>query len=74
MGRYIEAGIRSGGFLTAVLSNDLIKAVNIADSENIKLLPDIVTWLYNFAPQECFGSFENVQDWGGIEDMEDALC
>ena len=70
MERYIEDGIRSGGFLTAVLSNDLKGAVNVADSGNIKLLPDIVTWLYNEAPQGCWGSTENVQDWRGV----DALC
>jgi len=64
---YVEDGIRSGGFLTAVLSNDLRGAVNIADSGNIKLLPDIITWLYNEVPQSCWGSTENVENWEGID-------
>lgn len=69
MERYIEDGIRSGGFLTAVLSNDLKGAVNVADSGNIKLLPDIVIWLYNEVPQECWGHEENVQNWRGLKNL-----
>ena len=67
MEKYIEDGIRGGDFLTAVLSNDLKRAVWIADSENIKLLPDIITWLYNEVPQSCWGSKENVENWKGID-------
>ena len=70
MERYIEDGIRSGGFLTAVLSNDLKGAVNVADSGNIKLLPDIVIWLYNEVPQECWGHEENLDTVANMSDMK----
>ena len=67
--RYIEDGLQGGHFLTAVLSNDLTGAVNRADSGNRKALVDIVTWLYNEAPQGCWGSKENVENWRGVETL-----
>lgn len=63
MQRWIENGIYPGGFLTAVLLNDLKGAVGSADSINIKLLPDIVKWIYNDAPLSCWGSSKKVLEW-----------
>ena len=65
MQRYVEHGIEGGHFLKAVLSNDLQGAVNHADSTNIKLLPDIIKWLYNEVPLGCWGSTEKVENWRG---------
>ena len=66
MQRYIENGIPAGHFLSNVLCNDLHGAVSYADSTNIKLLPDIVKWLYNEAPLGCWGSAETVNGWQGL--------
>ena len=63
--RYIENGYPVGHFLTAVLSNDLLGAVSRADDKNIKLIPEIVKWLYNEAPGSCWGTVEQVQAWQG---------
>ena len=63
MQRYLEHGIEGGHFLTNVLSNDLAGAVTHADSINIKLLPDIVKWLYNEAPNGAWGSIDRVRAW-----------
>ena len=65
MQRYIENGSQVGHFLTAVLSNDLFGAVSRADATNIKLIPEIVKWLYNEAPGSCWGTVEQVQVWRG---------
>jgi len=65
MQRYVEDGIQAGHFLTAVLSNDLLGAVSRADSTNIKLIPEIVRWIYNEAPSNCWGDKERVQAWQG---------
>ena len=65
MKRYIEDGISTGHFLTAVLSNDLLGAVSRADGTNIKLLPEIVRWIYNEAPSNCWGTAKQVQAWQG---------
>jgi len=52
-----------GGFLRAVLSNDLAGAVSHADDENIVALPIIVRYLYNRCPAGCWGSEENFMSW-----------
>jgi hypothetical protein len=48
--RYVEHGIQPGGFLTAVLSNDLYNATGRADRENLAALPAIVRWFANNCP------------------------
>lgn len=60
---YIEEGYSSGGFLEAVLSNDLFDVVAHADAVRSLEIPDIVRWIFNEAPQECWGSRDKVRDW-----------
>lgn len=59
--RYLNHGIMSGGFLTAVLENDLAGACGRADHENIKNIPNIVGYIYNHVPSNSWGSKEKVQ-------------
>lgn len=61
--RWIENGISPGGFLTAVLRNDLAGAVDKADDRNVELIPNYVRLLYNFAPAGCWGSERQMSDW-----------
>ena len=61
--RWIERGTDPGGFLTAVLCNDLSGAVGKADDRNVELIPNFVRLLYNFAPADCWGSEQNVDNW-----------
>ena len=61
--RWIEKRTDPGGFLTAVLCNDLAKAVDKADDRNVELIPNFVRLLYNFAPADCWGSEQNVDNW-----------
>ncbi len=73
MRRYIEQGIAPGGFLLAVLTNNLKEAVARADDINRESLVDYVRFLYNEAPSECQGSQQKVQQWiaeGGLEGRE----
>lgn len=49
--RYIEHGIQPGGFLTAVLMNDLVGATRRADPESLEALPLIVQWFQANYPQ-----------------------
>lgn len=53
----------TGGFLEAVLSNDLTNAVRRADPENLALLPAFVNYLIEHAPAKCWGSPEAVREW-----------
>ena len=61
--RYIEEHIPPGSFLTAVLSNDLIRAVRAADAANYAALRDYVRFLTFHAPGDCWGSPEKFKAW-----------
>lgn len=61
--RYVDNKIPTGGFLTAVLSNDLKEACVRADHINIRRIPEIVAYCYNNIPAICWGSRERVQAW-----------
>ena len=80
MERYVPAHMRSGfvwyvalgsshqvgGFMSALLSNDLMGAFGRADAENIAAMPDWVRFLYNYAPAGCYGGQEKVLAWSGL--------
>lgn len=66
---YIEQGVPAGGFLTAVLENDLRNAAGRGDDENQRALVRWVQYLYSYAPSGCWGSPEKVVAWiakGGL--------
>lgn len=52
-----------GGFVRAVLENDLHMAVARADSDNIQVIPEIMTYVVNKLPSASWGSPERVQQW-----------
>lgn len=64
--RYIEDGIRGGAFMTAVLSNQLQEAFQLGDQSNIEAMQYWVTYLYNYAPRDCYGSPEAVDYWVSV--------
>ena len=53
----------TGGFLRAVLENNLREAFARADHENSAAMHDIVSYLYNEFPGLCWGSPESVAEW-----------
>jgi len=61
--RYIEQGILPGGFLRAVIQNNLLESFIQADGANILLMKDIVSFWYNKAPNACWGSKEKMKKW-----------
>lgn len=58
---YVEKRIPPGGFLLAVLTNDLKGAVGRADEKNRRALPDIVKFLYNYIPARIWGDEKAVK-------------
>lgn len=61
--RYIEHGLLPGGFLTAMLENDLVGAAKLADEYNVLILGDIILWIVENLPLESHGSPEAVSKW-----------
>ena len=66
---YVEDGQPPGGFLTAVLTNDLTEAFGRADGINREYMFQWATWLYNECPGNAWGTQEAVDAWvekGGV--------
>jgi len=71
--RYIIDHIRPGGFLTAVLQNDLQMTTATADDDNFKKIKEWCQFIYNELPQKCWGSKEKVEKWVNQTKSEDDL-
>lgn len=61
--RYFINHIAPGGFLTAVLSNQLMEAFDRADDVNAAAMRDWCAFLYNYAPSSSYGSPELFSQW-----------
>lgn len=61
--RYVNDGVPTGDFLRAVITNNLRKAVEHADHQNMANLPAFVGYLYNEAPATCWGSEAIYDAW-----------
>jgi hypothetical protein len=61
--RYIENHVPPGDFLREVICNNLRGAIGRADDENLVNLPAYVAFLYNQAPDGCWGSKEKYEAW-----------
>jgi hypothetical protein len=64
---YVDDHIAPGSFLIATLENNLMEAVTRADRGNLATLKEIVKFLYNNAPSNCWGSPAKVKAWLGKE-------
>ena len=61
--RYVENRIEPGGFLTALLSNDLMRTFARADETNGSLIREWVQWMWSDMPPNMVGSQEKVEAW-----------
>jgi hypothetical protein len=61
--RYLRYGIRPGGFLQAILRNDLADAARRADGVNFIRLGTYVIVLDVAAPADAWGTPEKVEAW-----------
>ena len=61
--QYVAAGTPGGHFLQALLTNDLAGVHSMADDENWAALRDILYYLNNCIPMECYGDNEAYEAW-----------
>ena len=61
--RYFEHGLPPGSFLTAIICNDLHRAVGCADSFNLPLIPEYVKFMVNEVPGNAWGNAETMRSW-----------
>lgn len=67
---YVATGRPTGGFLAAVLRNDLCDAVGRADPVSAGSLTAVVRYLRNNVPRACWGSEKNHGEWLAHEQPE----
>jgi hypothetical protein len=66
--RWVTDACPMGGFITAVLENDLRGAIGRADEDAFHNIKDIVRYLWNEVPAPCWGSKEKVKAWKGLKE------
>lgn len=64
--RWVNDACPMGGFINAVLENNLKEALGRADEDAYHNIRDIVKYLYNEVPAGCWGSRERVKAWKGL--------
>ena len=60
---YRMSGRPTGGFLRAVLCNDLMDAIGRADASSLDNLQAICRYVYHDMPMDCWGSSKKVERW-----------
>lgn len=63
--QYSKNKIPPGGFLRAVFENNLFRAFNKADLQNLRDMEGIVRCIFNEVPMGAYGSPEEVSAWLG---------
>lgn len=63
MFRFIEFGNIPGDWMCHLLSNNLVNTWGFADKTNRERMGDIVSFIYNEAPSQCWGSKEKYEAW-----------
>ena len=61
--QWIEHGVDAGSFINALMANDLFLAISKADDRNKTSFTSIVSWIWNYAPAACYGSYDICQSW-----------
>ena len=70
---HANQGRGAGHFVTAVLENNLSRAVSYGDERNLLDLVEITKYVFNHLPADCWGSRERVDKWRahrGLEGLE----
>ena len=65
---YLIHGLQPGGFLTAILTGDVYRATQTADTANRRMLWAICKWVMDNAPCGSWGSPEAFTAWLGDTD------
>lgn len=60
---YLWRGLPPGGFIRAVLNNDLVEAAQRADSRNLGLLPEYASFMVNSMPEGSWRHAMHVDHW-----------
>lgn len=60
---HVDHGYSTGGFVYAVLCNDLAEAMARADIDSRFTLGEICNYVFNLTPAPCWGTGKKVKAW-----------
>lgn len=61
---YLVYGFNPGSFWTSVLANNFVDAMlHSHPNNNVNALKDVSRFIVDTMPVECWGSYENVNNW-----------
>ena len=66
---YLVYGWEPGGFLTAVMANDLYRAATVADIANVDHLAYVAKFVVYALPQACYGNYDQIKNWLQLTDQ-----
>jgi hypothetical protein len=66
LARHLVHGIRTGGFLEAVLENDLARAVAYGDDKALAGIKPLIVFLENYAPRGAWGPHGSQFNWRAL--------
>ena len=65
---YVTEGLRPGRGLQNILGNNLFSTVACCDDATLAVLRPLITWVHSFAPSQCHGSKQKVDEWLRAQD------
>lgn len=68
--RYVDNGLATGSFLTAVLTNNLLKTFTTADRTSLEAIDTIIMFVANTVPHVCRGTKNDFTCWIMMSDRE----
>ena len=66
---YLVYGWEPGGFLTAVMANDLYRAATVSDIANVNNLAYVAKFVVYALPQACYGNYDQIKNWLQLTDQ-----
>ena len=66
---YLVYGWEPGGFLTAVMANDLYRAATVSDIANVDNLAYVAKFVVYALPQACYGNYDQIKNWLQLTDQ-----
>ncbi len=61
--RYLAFGIHPGGFMRAILSNDLVDVINRADADALSCLRPLSLLVFDCIDTRAWGTRQRVDEW-----------
>lgn len=65
---WVQHGVAPSGFLRSVITNDLKLTFEqaLTNTDLLAALPDIMVYLYNYTPNDAWGSPQVLDSWRGL--------